>query len=265
MKPYPYRNDETRVMWKPPKRRRPLKRVKMSTFVLITLFFWLLGNASIVAPTRSNSPFSPFYWGSEIPKVSLPHNVEMPTASLIRSTVKKDRDLQKIITRILEEYPTGLPHINKARLAKFIIEQSRLYNFDPFFILSVMFAESGLDNYAVSSAGALGLMQVMPQTANLLARELAVAGVWSGKFESSQLFDPYTNVRLGIYYLHKLKKFFNYNPHQYLAAYNEGPGAIVSKLKKRRSIESPYTMKILSFYRHFTITPSLKPYVTVVY
>ncbi len=104
----------------------------------------------------------------------------------------------------------------KARAAKYeplINRLAQQYSISKHLVMAVVATESCFDSKAESSAGAQGLMQLMPIT----ARELGVKDV----------FDHEQNLRGGIEYLGKLSKRFNYNPKLTLAAYNAGPGNVV--------------------------------------
>src|SRR5258708_37458461 len=83
------------------------------------------------------------------------------------------------------------------------------HQLDPDFINSVIRAESGFNNRAVSKKGAQGLMQLMPQTAS----QLGVA----------HPFDPNANVEGGTKYLRELLEKYNFDVVKALAAYNAGP------------------------------------------
>jgi hypothetical protein len=82
------------------------------------------------------------------------------------------------------------------------------HQIDPDFINSVIRAESGFNNRAVSKKGAQGLMQLMPRTAS----QLGVANS----------FDPNANVEGGTKYLRELLEKYNYDVPKALAAYNAG-------------------------------------------
>ncbi|MFT4798752.1 MAG: soluble lytic murein transglycosylase [Candidatus Azotimanducaceae bacterium] len=78
--------------------------------------------------------------------------------------------------------------------------------------------ESAFMTDAKSSAGALGLMQLMPATARQVAREQGIP-----LRSSNQLTDPLTNIQLGTAYLGKMFRRFNHNRILASAAYNAGP------------------------------------------
>ena len=81
--------------------------------------------------------------------------------------------------------------------------------------------ESGFDSGAVSPRGAIGLMQVMPAT----AQRFGVAGDRTGSVEL-KLADPRTNIRAGSRYLGYLLNLFPGQTELALAAYNAGEGAV---------------------------------------
>ncbi len=89
--------------------------------------------------------------------------------------------------------------------------------FDPAFVLALVRVESGFSRSARSHRGAVGLMQMMPET----AREMAVRlGLDPSRMV---LDDPETNIRLGIKYLDVLRQEFGEDRVAILAAYNAGP------------------------------------------
>ncbi len=95
---------------------------------------------------------------------------------------------------------------------------SERYGVDVYVTLAVMHTESKFDERAVSSAGAVGLMQLMPATAEWIARKLHM------EYSYEKLFDAEYNIELGAYYLSYLLKSFEYE--YALAAYNAGEGKV---------------------------------------
>lgn len=95
---------------------------------------------------------------------------------------------------------------------------------DPHLVLSVIRQESYFDKGAVSRAGALGLMQIMPETGRKLARSMGVA-----PYERGQLLDPNVSIHMGTRFLGEQVRSFEEGPARAvrlelgLAAYNAGP------------------------------------------
>ncbi len=99
-----------------------------------------------------------------------------------------------------------------------VLNTLKHYQLDPFLILSLIRQESAFNSKIESKANAVGLMQLIPPTAEEVARKLEKK---TPTVES--LKDPVTNVQLGIEYLNSLMVSFNQNMVYALAAYNAGP------------------------------------------
>ncbi len=102
-----------------------------------------------------------------------------------------------------------------------ILEQSRRYDFDPLLMVSLLKQESVFEPGAISSAGAMGLAQVMPDTGKGIAGNLD-----KPNFKPEDLLRPYTAIEFGSFYLATRLKDFDGNPYQALAAYNGGAGNV---------------------------------------
>ncbi|GAB6139821.1 lytic transglycosylase Slt [Methylosoma difficile] len=98
---------------------------------------------------------------------------------------------------------------------------SALHHLNPALLLGLMRQESMLDAQAESPVGAKGLMQLMPDTAKQVARELSEN--WQG---GQSLYNPDTNIRLGSRYFKKLLDRFDGHAALATAAYNAGPNRI---------------------------------------
>ncbi len=90
------------------------------------------------------------------------------------------------------------------------------YDLDPALLAAVIYRESKFDARAKSDSGAIGLMQLLPDTAKGIA--LHTGG---SQFEVSDLWDPEINVRYGAFYLRRLLNKYG-NLELALAAYNAG-------------------------------------------
>jgi soluble lytic murein transglycosylase len=95
----------------------------------------------------------------------------------------------------------------------------------------IMRTESFFKPYAHSGVGALGLMQVMPLTAQKMAEQLSMSD-----FKTSQLFDPETNIKIGGKYIQRLSKMFDNNVPLIAAGYNAGPHRVYSWLRNFGSL-----------------------------
>ncbi len=92
------------------------------------------------------------------------------------------------------------------------------YNVNPDMASAVIDVESSGRPRAVSSSGALGLMQLMPKTAGAMAKELGLEAP-----SKEDIFEPALNIRLGVYYLSKLRRRFGEEKVFVIAAYHAGP------------------------------------------
>lgn len=111
-----------------------------------------------------------------------------------------------------EPQPTANYQENRRKYRQLVIATSRKYQLPPGLAEAVVTAESYFDPRAVSSAGAVGLMQLMPAT----ARRYGVYDRW----------DPALNVDAGVRYLRDLLVMFDHDIDLALAGYNAGERAV---------------------------------------
>lgn len=99
---------------------------------------------------------------------------------------------------------------------EYVDKYSSEFGLDKKLVYSVIKIESGFDKNSVSSAGAMGLMQLLPSTAKDMASRMGI------KDETIDLFDEKTNIMLGCFYLSYLLKLYENNVINTLSAYNWG-------------------------------------------
>src|SRR5947199_4796084 len=131
---------------------------------------------------------------------------------------------------------TRLADLPDQRLEPMIARHSDAQNLDPKLVRALIQAESGYNVKAVSNKGAIGLMQLMPDTAS----ELNILNP----------YDPDQNIRGGTMYLRQMLDHFAGKVELAIAAYNAGPGAV----EKHRGIPPfaetrEYVKRVLALWR----------------
>lgn len=124
--------------------------------------------------------------------------------------IKADKKTGKLV-RVTVTTPKIVITPPSPDIAALVDDAAKRNDIDPLLVQSVIQVESNYNPYAVSSAGARGLMQLMPGT----ARDLGVTNT----------FDPRQNIEAGVKYLKYLKDLYQ-DERLALAAYNAGPGAV---------------------------------------
>ena len=140
--------------------------------------------------------------------------------------------------RVMSELPRARSVISVGELESVIARHSRTHRLHPALIRAVIKTESDFDPLAVSRAGAIGLMQLMPQTAVRL--------------DVRDSYNPDDNIGGGTKYLRQLLDRFNGNLPLALAAYNAGEHAVERYQGLPPIAETrQYVKKVLQYYRVF--------------
>jgi soluble lytic murein transglycosylase len=106
-----------------------------------------------------------------------------------------------------------------APFADLVVSQAQKNGVDPLLLYAILWQESQFDPAAISTAGAMGLGQVMPGTGSDIAARLKKAG-----YKSSDLLKPYVSIEFGAYYFGFQFQYFAKDYLMALAGYNGGPG-----------------------------------------
>ncbi len=122
------------------------------------------------------------------------------------------------------------------RYEQLITAHARTYDLDPALVAAVVYTESRFDAEAVSSAGAVGLMQLLPETAKGIA--IRTGG---DHFVVSDLYDPELNLRYGSWYLRNLLQRYDGDVRVALAAYHAGQGNVDRWRSEGKGIAFPET------------------------
>ncbi|OGQ21310.1 MAG: hypothetical protein A3C46_00455 [Deltaproteobacteria bacterium RIFCSPHIGHO2_02_FULL_44_16] len=135
---------------------------------------------------------------------------------------------------IRERFPNGDPfeiyvwqQMYPQAYRSFVLEALQKSDLDPALVYSVMWAESLFRPDALSDVGAIGLLQLMPTTAEKLEPQET-----EEVFNRELLYKPSANIYYGVRYLEKLAKMFPEKPVAWIAAYNAGEEAVSRWLKR---------------------------------
>jgi len=127
----------------------------------------------------------------------------------------------------------------RLRYTGYVQEAARANNVEPALIHAVIAAESGYDLFARSSKGAVGLMQLMPETAR--------------RYRVTNRLDPAQNIHGGTRYLRDLLRMFDNDLRLAVAAYNAGEQAVVKYGNRippyRETVE--YVPRVMAYYRKY--------------
>ncbi|MGI6143631.1 MAG: lytic transglycosylase domain-containing protein [bacterium] len=139
-----------------------------------------------------------------------------------------------------------------------IFRYSRQFGVDPYLVTAVIRVESKYYPRALSSMGAVGLMQIMPETGQWVAENLGLED-----FTPDSLYDPEINICIGTWYLASLQQEFG-DLALVLAAYNGGRGNVKRWLEKQKAegktagLEGfpfpetrSYVVKVLNNYKRY--------------
>jgi soluble lytic murein transglycosylase len=120
----------------------------------------------------------------------------------------------------------------------FIADSCRLHGVDFALVKAIIRAESSFDPYAISSKGAQGLMQLMPET--------------SKRLNVVNPFDPHENIKGGVQHLKYLLDRFKYDLKLSLAAYNAGETTVAQVNGIPKYIETRnYIAEVLHYYQEY--------------
>lgn len=120
-------------------------------------------------------------------------------------------------------YKNVLEYIYKKDYSEYVEKYSQMYNVDENLVYAIIKNESNFNSEAKSSAGAVGLMQIMEETAEDVIATL--------DFEEYNLYSPNDNIQIGTkYFSYLLEKYKE--PSLALAAYNAGLGNVDDWIKK---------------------------------
>lgn len=197
-------------------------KICLSLFILTITFVTTQASASARATSESNSDLGEI--SGEQARLRLEHSQELLGKYYGKSTVRFGESVRKINSQVYQWTRERLPASYKRdyqRIAQAIIDESLKHEFDPVFLLSIIQTESHFNPSVLGTSGEIGLMQILPATAEWMSTKAGLA--WHG---SKTLKDPVKNIRIGAAYLAFLRDRFDMHARLYIAAYNMGQGNV---------------------------------------
>lgn len=124
-----------------------------------------------------------------------------------------------------------------------IVKYAAKYKIPEAFVYAIIRQESTFRKQVKSSAGALGLMQVIPSTARKVSKKYKIP-----LYSMKSMYQPKTNINIGVAYLNQLSKRFDNHPILMAAAYNAGPQQVMRWLKKPNKVETDLWIETLPWH-----------------
>jgi len=157
-----------------------------------------------------------------------------------REIVKPEEKKPETPALVAKKASLGGLSTGSASIDGYIEEFCELYNVDPLLIYAQMNQESAFNSRAVSSKGASGFMQLMPDTAR--------------RFGVTNVYNPKQNIKAGVKYMRWLLDKFGGDKRLALAGYNAGEGAVIkygNKIPPYRETQD-YVARIMNHYERVT-------------
>lgn len=161
----------------------------------------------ILASSEAQIPSNSVFNINTVPKITKEKLSPLPFGSLSKPVSVEKTEVKKETSSL-----SNTVSKTKDAIMGYIKEASEKHGVEEKLIKALIKQESGFNPNAVSSAGALGLMQLMPSTAKYLGVQDAL--------------NPKENIEGGVKYLKQMLDKYNGNKILALAAYNAGPGAV---------------------------------------
>jgi soluble lytic murein transglycosylase len=191
-----------------------------------------------LSPAESFFPYEFDSTGPKVIKYQLPNTfAAIKSDPRVASQYNQYLVQVRFISRLIQKITKKNAGTN---LAQIIVKESKKHGYDPLFVTAVIMAESGFNKKAISSVGALGLMQLLPTTAKYISVKLG-ENYWKG--HRPLLHDESYNINLGVTYLKYLDAKFGGDKKLTLAAYNWGPGNLERSLKRGSNKLPPETQR----------------------
>ena len=205
--------------------------------------------AKLILPVALVTPaLTAFQWFSEAGRAN-----KLADGVKGLNVVEKPRPKELVkVYSIVKSHRADIDDSEAWKVSEVIVDESLKRGLDPMLVLALIEIESRFQTSMISPVGARGIMQIMPATGrflmNAVGREL---GIHSVAYRPESLDDPIINIRMGVYYLHGLRKQFR-NLNLALIAYNAGPADLQSRLENNQEISQEFATLVFDAYTRYT-------------
>jgi soluble lytic murein transglycosylase len=204
--------------------------------------------SAVSAHAASSKPSKRSSDDMELSEARIEHAKELMGSYYRHSAVRKAEkraDLTAEIRRWTKRSMPKAPSKQTRSIASTIMTEARHYDFDPAFLAAVIQRESKFNPKSRGDAGEIGLMQILPDTAEWIAKKYHIE--WKGE---KTLLNPVMNIRIGAAYFAYLRERFDNHGRLYLAAYNMGV-TNVNRALGRHVWPKDYAMGVMKNYVDF--------------
>jgi len=161
-----------------------------------------------------------------------------------------DKEMSKFISETTLKFTAKKDKKLAKKISRALIASAKKYDLDPLFLMAVVQNESSFRTRQLGAAGEIGLMQILPNTAEWISK------IYHLPYQGEQdLFDPAKNIEIGAALFDKLRKQFDGVGQMYLSAYNVG----ATKVRRMVEDNNPPKIYVLSVMkRYFAILEGFK-------
>ena len=149
------------------------------------------------------------------------------------------------ILQVIEDFQIGFTDEEEQQLTDVIYSECKKYDYDPLFLLALIYTESSFKRGQISSAGAEGLMQIRPFVGRSLADKIGVD--WQ---DSTTLFQPGLNIKMGSLHLFEMILKFK-DVRKAVISYNLGETALRDRVRLNKPLPKSYLNKVMDNYQKF--------------
>jgi len=196
---------------------------------------------------------------TDLSRIRIQHARELLGHEHLRYTLfrtESSEDIDAFVRASTKKFLKKRDEKKAPQIADAMIKASVQYSFDPMFLMALILNESSFNPRMKGSAGEIGLMQVLPATAEWIAKKYHIA--YRG---AKTLYDPAINIKIGSAALDQLRQQFDSESRLYVSAYNIGARKVrsmVSDNNAPKEYVQAVMKRYLALYRGFKASGNMQ-------